>query len=59
MEYFKQSLKLTLVLVVVFSVVYPLLLWTIGRAITEKSEGSPVYKNGVVVGYENIGQRFS
>jgi potassium-transporting ATPase KdpC subunit len=58
MEYFKQSLKLTLACIIVFSVLYPLLLWSFGRFVSLKAEGTPVSKDGRIIGFENIGQNF-
>ncbi len=58
MEYFKQSLKLTFICILIFSVGYPILLWSIGRLFPENAEGKPIYKDGTVIGFENIGQKF-
>jgi potassium-transporting ATPase KdpC subunit len=59
MEYIKQSLKLTLVCIIIFSVIYPLLLWSFGRLVPVEADGKPIYTKGVVTGYENIGQIFN
>ena len=59
MEYFKQSLKLTLACLVIFSVLYPLLLWSFGKLVPLQAEGMPVSKNGTIIGFENIGQNFN
>jgi potassium-transporting ATPase KdpC subunit len=59
MEYIKQSLKLTLICVIIFSAIYPLLLWSIGRLVPVEAEGKPMYNKGVIIGYENIGQVFN
>jgi K+-transporting ATPase ATPase C chain len=53
------SLKLTLVLIVICSVVYPLLVAVAGRLTPGQGNGVTVEYNGKVVGYANIGQRFT
>lgn len=53
------SLKLTLVMIVLCAVLYPLLIAGIGKAAPGGGKGKTVSVNGKVVGYENIGQRFT
>ncbi len=53
------AIKLTIILVLFFSVVYPLLIWGIAQAAPNKGEGKLAEYNGKVVGYANIGQSFS
>ena len=53
------SLKLTAVMVVICSVLYPLLIAGIGKATPGKGKGETVTVNGKVVGYANIGQKFT
>ncbi len=52
----KQCLLLTGVMIVLCGIVYPLVLWGVGLLVPEKALGSPVYVNGQVVGFRNIGQ---
>lgn len=58
-KYILPSLKLTGVFIVLCSVLYPLFLAAIGRLTPGKGAGETVVVNGKVVGYANIGQRFS
>lgn len=58
MNHLRKSLVLTLLLIVFFGVIYPLVVWGIGAAIPGAS-GFPVTKDGTLIGYENIGQNFS
>ncbi len=53
------SLKLTLVLIVLLAVLYPLLIAGIGKATPGGGKGETVSVNGKVVGYKNIGQKFT
>jgi K+-transporting ATPase ATPase C chain len=53
------SLKLTLVMIILCSVIYPLLIAGIGKAALGGGKGETVSANGKVVGYELIGQKFT
>lgn len=53
------SLKLTLVMIILCAVLYPLLIAGIGKATPGGGKGETVSVNGKVVGYEKIGQKFT
>jgi K+-transporting ATPase ATPase C chain len=53
------SLKLTLVMIILCAVLYPLLIAGIGKAAPGGGKGETVSVNGKVVGYEKIGQKFT
>lgn len=53
------SLKLTIVMLVICSLLYPLLIAAIGKATPGGGKGHTVSVNGKVVGYELIGQKFT
>jgi potassium-transporting ATPase KdpC subunit len=53
------SLKLTLVMIVLCAVLYPLLIAGIGKAAPGGGNAVTVYVNGKIVGYENVGQKFT
>jgi K+-transporting ATPase ATPase C chain len=53
------SLKLTLVMIILCAVLYPLLIAGIGKATPGNGKGKTVSVNGKVVGYELIGQKFT
>ena len=53
------ALKLTLVLIVLCAVIYPLLIAAVGRLTPGQGKGETLSVNGKVVGYANIGQKFS
>lgn len=55
----KSSLILTCILIALFGVIYPLLIYTVGLAFPSGSVGSPIVKNEKTVGFENIGQSFT
>ena len=55
----KSSLILTCILIVLFGVIYPLLIYTVGLAFPSGSVGSPIVKNEKTLGFENIGQSFT
>lgn len=58
-QHILPAIRLTLVSVFVFIVLYPLLIWGIAQAAPAKGEGEPVTVNGKVVGYKVIGQSFT
>lgn len=53
------SLKLTFVMIVLCAVLYPLLIAAAGKASPGGGKGKTVSVNGKVVGYENVGQKFT
>jgi K+-transporting ATPase ATPase C chain len=58
-KYFLTSLKLTLALLVICSLIYPLLIAAIGRLTPGQGRGKTVSVNGKVVGYALVGQKFT
>jgi K+-transporting ATPase ATPase C chain len=53
------SLKLTLVMIILCAVLYPLFIALVGKATPGGGKGKKVEADGKVVGYENIGQKFT
>lgn len=53
------SVKLTLLMIILCAVLYPLLIAGIGKATPGGGKGKTVLVNGKVVGYENVGQKFT
>lgn len=53
------SLRLTLVMIIICSVLYPLLIAGIGKATPGGGKGKTIKVNRKVVGYELIGQKFT
>jgi potassium-transporting ATPase KdpC subunit len=58
-KYLLPSLKLTLVLLVICSVLYPLFIAAVAKLAPGGGKGETVSVNGKVVGYKNIGQKFT
>jgi len=58
-KYVWPSVKLTLVFILLCSVLYPLLIAGIAKFSTGGGKGETVEVNGKVVGYANIGQKFT
>jgi K+-transporting ATPase ATPase C chain len=58
-KYVWPSLKLTLVFIVLCSVLYPLLIAGIAKFSKGGGKGETLEVNGKVVGYANIGQKFT
>ena len=52
------AFRLTLVLLVLCAVVYPLLIWGAAQLAPGQGRGVTVSQNGRVVGYANVGQKF-
>jgi len=57
--YILPSLKLTAVLIILCGVIYPLLIAGIGFFSSGRGNGVTVSAQGTVVGYKNIGQKFT
>ncbi|HEX8024529.1 K(+)-transporting ATPase subunit C [Mucilaginibacter sp.] len=57
--YFLPSIKLTLVLIVLTAGIYPLAIAGIGKFTPGKGDGETITYKGRVVGYANIGQKFT
>ncbi len=57
--YILPSLKLTAVLIIICSVIYPLLVFGISKLAPGSGKGVTLQSQGVTVGYENIGQKFT
>jgi K+-transporting ATPase ATPase C chain len=57
--YLLPSLKLTLVFIIICAVIYPLLIAGIAKASPGGGKGETIEVNGKVVGYANIGQKFT
>ncbi len=53
------AIRLTLVCIIVFMVIYPALIWALAKAAPAKGEGETVIVNGKVVGYKLEGQSFT
>src|SRR6476620_11491568 len=58
-KYLLPSLKLTLVLLVLCSVLYPLFIAAVGKLTPGGGNGETVRVNGKVVGYAKVGQKFT
>lgn len=58
-KYILPSIKLTIVIILLCAVLYPLLIAGISTMAPGKGKGRTVEVNGKVVGYENIGQNFT
>ncbi len=50
--------KLTLLMVILFAVIYPLAIYGIAQFAPNKGKGETISVNGKVVGYQKIGQKF-
>lgn len=58
-KYILVSLKLTVVMIVICSLVYPLIVAVAGWLTPGQGNGETVQFNGKVLGYANIGQKFT
>ncbi len=58
-QYLLPSLKLTLIMIILCAVIYPLLISGIGKMTPGNGAGETVQVNGKVVGYAKIGQKFT
>lgn len=53
------AIRLTLVCILLFMVIYPAIIWGIAKTVPAKGEGETVTVNGKVVGYKLEGQSFT
>jgi len=53
------AIKLTILLLIVFAVIYPAVIWVTAQAAPNKGEGETATVNGKVIGYSNEGQSFT
>jgi len=58
-KYLLPSLKITLVFILICSVLYPLLIAGVAKLAPGGGKGETISVNGKVVGYANIGQKFT
>ena len=58
-QHILPALRLTLVCIIFFCVIYPLFIWAVAKAAPGKGEGETLMVNGKVVGYALEGQNFS
>jgi potassium-transporting ATPase KdpC subunit len=58
-KYIGPGLKLTLAMIILCAVLYPLLIAGVGKLAPGQGKGVTVTVNGKVVGYEKIGQKFT
>ncbi|MDH7460826.1 K(+)-transporting ATPase subunit C [Chitinophagaceae bacterium 26-R-25] len=58
-KYLLTSIKLTAVLLVLLAVLYPLFLSAVGKLARGNGNGETINVNGKIVGYANIGQKFT
>lgn len=54
-----SAIKLTFLCLILFSVLYPFLIWRIAKASPNKGKGETLEVNGKVVGFKLIGQSFT
>jgi K+-transporting ATPase ATPase C chain len=57
--YFFPALKISFILLILVSGIYPLAIAAIGKVTPGNGDGVTVLHNGKVVGYANIGQKFN
>ncbi len=53
------AIKLSILLLVVFAVIYPSIIWMVAQAAPNNGKGEVATVNGKVVGYANEGQNFT
>ncbi len=58
-KYLLPSLKLTLIFIIICSVLYPLFIAAVAKLAPGGGKGETLSVNGKVVGYANIGQKFT
>ncbi|MGE5410691.1 MAG: potassium-transporting ATPase subunit C, partial [Clostridiales bacterium] len=59
MKTLRNIIGIHLSLLIVCCIIYTLVIWGIGQIFPSAANGYPVEKNGKIVGYKNIGQKFT
>ncbi|MEO8171876.1 MAG: potassium-transporting ATPase subunit C [Sediminibacterium sp.] len=54
-----HAVRLTIVCIILFMVIYPAIIWVVAKAAPAKGEGETVIVNGKVAGYKLEGQSFT
>ena len=58
-KYILPSLKLTIIMIVLLALIYPILIAAIGKMAPGAGKGETVAVNGKIVGYALVGQKFT
>jgi K+-transporting ATPase ATPase C chain len=53
-----KDIKLNFATLILFGLMFPLSIWAIGFMFPHQANGLPIYKDGQLIGFENIGQKF-
>jgi len=53
-----KDIRLHFSTLILFGLLFPLLIWSIGLIFPAQANGLPIYKDGKLIGFENIGQKF-
>lgn len=56
---FIKDIKLHFATVIMFGIMFPVLIWAVGLMFPRQADGLPIYKNDKLIGFENIGQKFT
>lgn len=54
-----NEVKLNLILFFMLAIGFPFVVWLLSFASPENAAGKPVVRNGITLGFENIGQKFT
>lgn len=59
MRSLRNVLGLHFTTLIMFGLLFPLIIWGIGQLFPRQSNGFPIYKDGKLIGFANIGQKFT
>jgi potassium-transporting ATPase KdpC subunit len=59
MKSLRNVLGLHFTTLLMFGVMFPLLIWGIGKLFPAQANGFPIYRDGKLIGFANIGQKFT
>lgn len=59
MKSLRNVLGLHFSTLILLGLLFPLLIWVIAQLFPTQANGLPIYKNGKLIGFENIGQNFT
>jgi K+-transporting ATPase ATPase C chain len=59
MKTLRNILGLHFSTLILFGLCYPIIIWGVGLLFPNQANGLPIIKNGIIIGFENEGQKFS
>ncbi|MGE5351157.1 MAG: potassium-transporting ATPase subunit KdpC [Acidobacteriota bacterium] len=59
MKTLRNILGMHFTLLILCSIIFPFIIWAIAQLFPSAAEGFPILKDGKIIGFENVGQKFT